>query len=378
MGKIRVEINGLNLNKFLNEVNNKKIPIFNTQRVEYNELVLECSVVNFKELRSLAIKQNLELKKVSESGIAGLLIQNWFRFGLVAGLLVTIIACNLLTSFYWKVNISVDSNNEIIQAQVNEYLTSQNLKVGAKRQYIATRELEKQILKNIEGCASVVVRNNGVELEVVIKEAVQQSTLSDKDIKASHSGVIEEIKLVSGLLLVNVGESVVTDQPLILADKVGDVFMEANGSIVAKVLVSGEAVGSTETKSEKRTGKVIEVSYINLFGKKLYVQGTTEVDAENSFLRYEVEETEVQLTKNNLVPITKYVKTYYEIEESCDIINYDDLIESLKASAYKTARVNLPQGAEELAVTYNIIENGSIYKVVCNIETRLNIAIRGE
>jgi hypothetical protein len=54
----------------------------------------------------------------------------------------------------------------------------------------------------------------------------------------------------------------------------------------------------------------------------------------------------------------------------------EQLIEELSGSAYKIAKDKLPDGAEELSVSYNITEENSLYRVVCLIETRIDIAKR--
>lgn len=378
MGKIRFEIDGLNLDRLINKLEDNNIGIENVEKSDYNKMVLTCKSKNFGKVKEILKALHLEYTIIGGSGLLYFFKKNWFRFGLLIGLIFTIYACFYVTSIYWNVEVVVDTENAQIQEKVVEYLNSQNLKVGAKKQKITTRDIERKILKNINECSLVVVEENGVNIKVFVRQSVERSGVAESDVVASRSGVIEKIDIKSGNLLVNVGEAVVSGQPLIKADKVGDVFLEAKGDIFARCWIAGESVGSVENKAIKRTGRVITVEYITMFGQKLYSSKNTGIDAENTFLKYQTEVTESNLSQNNLLPIKKISINYYEIEEVCDIISHEQLVENLKQQALTNAERLLPQNAENLGVTYKVIEMGSITKVVCNIETVINIAKRGE
>ena len=378
MGKIRFEIDGLNLDRLINKLEDNNICVENVEKSDYNKMILTCKSKDFGKVKDILKVLHLEFNIVGGSGLLYFFKKNWHRFGLLIGLIFTIYACFYVTSIYWSVEVVVDTENAQIQEMVIEYLNSQNLKVGAKKHKLTTRDIERKILKNINECSLVVVEENGVNIKVFVKQAVERNGVADADVVASRSGVIEKIDIKSGNLLVNVGEAVVSGQPLIKADKVGDVFLEAKGDIYARCWITGECVGEIESRSIKRTGRVITVEYITMFGQKLYSSNETEYDAENTFSKYQTEVTEHNLSQNNLLPIKKISINYYEIEEVCDIISREQLVENLKQQALINAEKLLPKNAENLGVAYKVIEMGSITKVVCNIETVINIAKRGE
>ncbi len=378
MGKFRVEITGLNLDRFINALYEKGIYLENVSRVEYDKLILECKTKDFKRVEEVLNLYKLQFAVVGGSGIGYLLKSCWYRFGLLLGVVFTIFVCFFTTQVYWRVEVEVEGGNVEIQHLVEEFLVEENLKIGAKRQNISTRDMERLILKNVKGCSMVVVETEGVNLKVFVKPAVEEGVEKQKDIVAGFSGVIERIDFISGNLLVNVGEAVVSGQPLITSSDIGDVFMEAKGDIFARCWIDGTQVGSNEIKNVKRTGRVVEINFLECFGQRFYSGELTEEDAKNMFSKYETEIKEVKLSQNNLLPIKKFSIYYYEIEESCDIIPDEQLIEGLKAEALKNARAKLPEKAEEIDVTYKVIKMGEMTKVVCNIETVLNITTRRE
>ncbi len=378
MGKFRLKIIGLNLNRLLNILNAKNIEIFDLERISYNDIELSIQSFNLKETKKYIQQNNLRYEILGGSGILYFLRTYWYRFGIVFGLLLSIAGFIIATKYYWSVEVEIDSGNCEVLTQVQTFLTEQGIAVGEPLKEIESRSLERIILENIEDASIVVVKQQGVSLKVFIKEAVKQMNLSEQGIVANFGGVIEEIDLVSGSLIVNIGDAVAKGDVLITSGKVGDVFMEAHGSIIARVQIEGDAVGCLEQVSEIRTGNCTEVVYLEAFGKRFYSSDVTENVAENLYGKYQVEKEEVVLTQNNLLPIKKIVLRYYEIEEKCVTIDYGQLIEQLSASAYNIAKSRLPQGSDELAVSYNTIQEGSLHKVVCSIETRVDIAKRAD
>lgn len=378
MGKIRLKINGLNLNRLLNTLNAKNISIYDLKRNGYDKLELSVDSYNFKETKKHLLANGLDFDMTGGSGLLYILKTYWYRLGLVVGFIFSILAIAVSTNYYWNINIEVDTGNAEITKEVNQFLINQGIVVGGRIKDIQTRTIERAIIETIEDSALVVVTREGVNLNVFIKESTKQVNLSENGIVASFSGVIEQIKLSSGNLLVNIGDAVVEGQTLIQSGKVGDVFMEAHGSIIARVQIDGDSVGGLEKVSIDKTGKVTEVSYIEVLGKKFYLSELNESEAEKQYEHYEVEREEIVLSQNNLLPIKKNVLRYYEIQENCVTIDYEQLIKELSESAYNVAISRLPEGAEVLAVSYKTIQEGTLYKVVCSIETKTDIAKRAE
>lgn len=378
MGKILLKINGLNLNRLLNTLNAKGVFIYDLDRSEYDRATFGVDNANFSVVKE-HIKQNgLNYEIIGGSGLLYFLKTNWYRFGLLLGLIASVVAIYIATSYYWEVRVEVDSGNAEIVAEVNKILEEEGLVVGGQIKKIQTRDIERMMLERVEESALVVVTHEGVKLNIFIKEATKPESLSENGIVASFSGVIEQIDLSSGNLLVNIGDAVTKGELLISSGKVGDVFMEAHGSIIARVLVEGDSVGGLNKITTVRTGNYVEVVYIEAFGKKFYSSEMTEEQAEIQYVDFEVEKSEVALTQNNLLPIKKNVLRYYEISEKCVTISYEQLIEELSANAYTMAESRMPVGAESLSVSYKVVEDGSLYKVVCSIETRIDIAKRDE
>ena len=66
----------------------------------------------------------------------------------------------------------------------------------------------------------------------------------------------------------------------------------------------------------------------------------------------------------------------YEYKHNEVSISNEELIEKLKKQSYKAAKNNLPDGASEQEVMFDIFNIGNVVKVVCNIKTEIQIGIR--
>ena len=162
---------------------------------------------------------------------------------------------------------------------------------------------------------------------------------------------------------------------LIASGAQGDFSAEAIGEIHAKVLISGSAVGSKKTDVVRRSGQMTEVELFEIFSKQIYLNRDKK-DVTSIYKNYEVERQEVFIAYNNCLPIKKVILKVYELTTDEVERDKDIVIEELKDQAYKTAKANLPNGAVEGAVSFDIFEDNGFYKVVCNIETEISIGIR--
>lgn len=378
MGKITLELNGLNLSKLLNELMSENVEFENIERIDYDQMNLTINQRNYKKIVKKTKILGINCEVINESGFHSVLLKLTRKLGIILGIIVVVITSLALSQSCFKINIEIEGkeeNKQVLIQQIQQVLAEQKVGIGENIKNLNTRALEREFLKNVKNVSLAVVERNGVVINIFVKEAIEPDITTNANIIANYGGVIEDIKLKSGNLQVNVGDSVTKGQILITSGNIGDVFSEANGSIIARVLISGDSIGTEERVSYRRSGKVIEVGYVNLFGKDLRSTKTTDDDAKQ-FANFEIEKVETELSQFNIVPIKKIVYRYYELIEEFNKIEYTNLIEELSINAYNVAKSNMPLGAEELSVEYKTIKTEDYVKVICNIETRIDIATR--
>ena len=372
---VELSLVGLNLNRIFNGLVEKGVVFEKIVQQSYNSMVICVSAKQLKIVKDVCLKNNVEVAVLNDKSLKSFFIKIAKRSGFILGVILTVVTMCILSSKLLKINIKIDGSS-IKNEDVLNVIYAENIVIGSAMSDIKVKEIENLIISKLPSSSVVVVNKNGVVLEIYVKEIVLPNELESGDIVAEYDGVIEEIKLVSGSLEVNIGDAVCKGQTLIKETNVGDYYVEARGSVIAKVLISGDAVGSLEQVRAKRSGKFVEYSYLECFGIKKQIGKLSENDAKSTYDNYECEITEKYICKNNLLPIKKIVVRYYEICEEYVILTLEELQDSLKEQSLKIARSYLKDGAEELSITYNVVEETGLFKVVCNIETIIDIACR--
>lgn len=372
MKKIRVE--GYNLDRFLDEILSSGIKPSNLNRLSHNELEIDLSDKDYKKL---VVKKNISCYNISvvSSKPSHPLILNLFkRAGVLIGLAFAGFVIAVATSKIWRIEINVSgAGSEAIKQEVEQILKENGVEVGSTLS-ISYGELQNKLLSRIEESSAVLVKQNGTELLIDISLRVEKSEMEQSDIVAMFDGLITDIDHTSGILTVNIGEGVTKGQVLIASGFVGDYFAEAKGEVRARVLISGEAVGSTVTQKAVRTGEFKVVEGYEILGKTYYFD--FDGNFQNLYQNHEIEKEEVFVSQHIALPIKKVKFKVFEVAEVEELIAEGQLLDDLKNKAYNFAKSSLPTDAEEISVKYDIFNENGFYKVVCNIGTIISIGKR--
>lgn len=370
-----VRVSGFNLNRLIEEISDRGIQVNQIKRESIKELFLEISSKEYKKLIDLKISTCYNINVIEKKSQYPLLEIIVKRFGIILSVIVASYFLVDFSSRIWNIKVDFDKENlAICENDILSYLNEQGVTIGAKLD-ISTRALEKLLLQSVDESSIVVVQREGICLNIFIKTRELKDELSTSDIVAEYDGVIKEIKLSSGILVTNIGEAVVKGQVLIASGLVGDLYNEAVGEVVAKTRIMGDAIGSINSSSYVRSGNVIEVDYLELFGKKFYMNDSLD-EAMLNFAHHEIEVEERLIFNGNLLPIKKCKAKIYELKEEIVTMSNAGLITRLKEQAYQVAIGKLPEGAEQENVSYDVFNDGEYYRVVCNIETTINIGKR--
>lgn len=370
-----VKIIGLNIPRLLKKMELKQINVKAIRKASYNEIEIEISSRDYKKLIDLNKNECYNIVVIKNKPKFAFLSVMFSRVGILIGVIVMACFVYNISNKIWDISVAFDEPiNGVSEESVLKLLNDSGVSVG-KKLTLSARELEKELLKNIDASSMVTVKKNGINLEVFIKAREFKPELSSADIVAEFDGVITEINLVSGILTTNIGEAVTKGQVLISSGTTGDYFAEAIGDVYAKARICGEAIGALETTSVKRTGNKKEITFYELMGKQFGFNESIE-EAVQEYSYYEIEEEYCYLFDCFILPLKKVTLTIYELTETKENSSNAELITNLKQQAYNDAIKALPQGAKEEKVSYDVFNEGGLYKVVCIIESTINIAKR--
>lgn len=164
---------------------------------------------SMKTLQREAAALGIEYKTDRRGGIPCFFERYKYRFGIYVGLLVAVAMLIASRLFVWR--IDVIGNESITTAHVKELLRGQGFFVGAFIPNINTDKIENQILIDSDTVSWISVNLKGNAAEVQIRErqreAKEEST-RPANLVAGKSGVVEEVRILNGLVVANAGRYV--------------------------------------------------------------------------------------------------------------------------------------------------------------------------
>ena len=361
VSKLKIKIEGLNLNKIINEIISRGICI--------EELVIKNRFITFKvndcgiENIDVICRKYHKYYKIIQNSIKKRIIQFFTKsFGF---LLAIIISCSFLYShnkFIFNVNVSYESNLPYDLTEVNRALLDAGIAQGIERKSVNVNDIQNMILTSVHDISGCTVKRNGGSLDIVVFPSVLKGELFGGDIVSKYTGVITEIEVFSGEANVRVGDIV----------KPGDVLIKnnngASGIVKAKVYFSDYILYNENQTVEEFTGREINTSSVLLFNKKLF-----KTVLNNEFTSFKEENCVFWLSKNTFIPVS-FVKTKYKETVLKEVfVSFESQEETLKENL-KNSVMKKVTGGEVLNVVFSVVREDSFVRVDCNCECLVDLA----
>lgn len=303
---MKYELKGYNSNNLIKTLVNKKIKIYNLNFKSKNEFSFEILEKDAKKakkyIKNYKFKQNFTKFK------------NFSNF-LIANLGV-ILACFFGGIFYifssaytWQ--IQVYGTEDLTKQDILNVLKQNNIKTG-KINLISTEEIETILLNNYDKIAQVSVIKQGTAIIINLSEKLVYSNNEYQPLTAKASGIITDIKIITGTTNVRVGDFVNEGDVLVLPFNINKDGTKINvkplAEITAKIFVVGKSELNKTEYALVKTGKTTKtyqykLKKLNLFSGK----------SKNSFALFET----VVYNENisGLVPLCRTVTVFYELKQ---------------------------------------------------------------
>jgi sporulation protein YqfD len=212
----------------------------------------------------------------------------------------------------------------------------------------SNEEIEQIILDNFNEVSMVSVVKKGMTIVINIKEKLlndeHENVGNHSALIAKDDGIITEIELIQGTLLVKVGDFVRAGDELVspyIIDSSGQrISIEPKANIFADVWLAGESVHYNVKNVVERTGNVITERKLIFLDKEIY---TNKVDI--SFEKYEVEVVETYLS-DDLLPVKYQVIHYYETQTHTVEQEFSEVEEVKILEAKNLAKLRMREGEE--------------------------------
>lgn len=348
MREIKICVKGLNIDPLVTKLSKNIKTLKNIERKNYDELNFS---VDKKDLHN--IKKYLKYYDYT-------VFDKWnnIKKKYIASFLTSIIVLPIVFLFaiyssniLWSIKIE---GEKIDQQEIIDMLNSNNIKVGKKIK-LSGKEIEKILLSNdkIAQASCVYI---GTTLMINISPKLVYNPTSFEPIRASFSGVVEQISNVRGELNCRVGDFVKKGDVLILpyiTDKFGNnISVEPKGEILGKVYSSVTITLPREEKILIKSGKTKTYT-------KIYWNKNSNI-SHKPFVFFETKVYNSYIS--SVLPIVRQKIVYFELVES---VKVNDLVaeqENCEQQSKILVEESLPKNTKIVdEKTYSVVANDTLF-----------------
>lgn len=359
-GYVIIKVEGLMLEKLINDAINNNIYLWDIERVDYTTLVARVGLNGFKRLIQSIERFGCRVNVVKEKGLPFFVSRLKNRKMMVVGFIAFFCIIFFLTSFIWTVEVIGEDKN--INDKVIAYLKKYDIKPGIKKSNIDIKMIKDQLIYDINDISYTRAEIIGTKLIIEVKKR----DIKNPDIKsnvpcnivADKKAIIQKVIAKNGKALVKNGDIVKKGQ-ILISGKIEDERLEepllvhSNGEVMGKTNYTNIMKEPIEKIIKEETGKSHVVRELKLGSKSISV-------AEGSIpFKYYVEKVNRNaLIDNSIIslPFELVTHKYCEVTHKSIKQDVDSLKEILRVRGIKDLMDKIPKDAKVVSkhVSYKI------------------------
>ena len=332
---MKIELKGYNIDNLLKTLHNKKIILTNIERLEYNKVSFEILDKDYHKTKryiaNFKVKETLSKFKLLPTFILN-------NLGVVLGCFIGILFGIFASSYTWQIEIYGTeslSSNDIISV-----LSENGIRKG-KINHQTSEEIESVLLNNYDRIAQVSVIRKGTSIIINLSEKLVYLEEEYQAVTAKFSGIIKEIKVITGTTNVKVGDYVNAGDVLVLPFNLNangeKVSVKPLAEIKAEIFVVNKCEMNKTDTVLVRTGRTKTIYKYKFKNKKLF-SGKNK----NSFALFET----VVYNENisDVLPLNRDVYVQYELIKSEIFNDFEKEKQKLIDESIDKAYEKLPVG----------------------------------
>lgn len=347
--KIKLNIQGKNINRFIIRLNTNKIEILKSEQKSKDEMNIIIYEKDYNKVEKLKTIYNID--KLDEYGIIKIKKQlnknKYIIISMIIGYILLIFLCNII----YKIDIIYNDT------QVRNFLRNELKQYGIKektikKNYKQIEQIKQEILNKYKDKIEwLEIETKGTKYIVRVEMRIineQQEQLENRNIIAKKDAIIKKIEAKDGQIMKTVNNYV----------KKGDIIISGN-------IYVGEEIKNTIPAEGKIFGEVwyeTNITYpfayneIKITGnkKKIYAIKIFNKTVELSFKHFKDKQIEEKIiTKNNILPISIVKQEQKEQIIIEQILTTDEALEKAIEKAVEQMKNNLKE--EEYIINYKIL-----------------------
>lgn len=362
-GYVNVEINGMEIERFLNLIIAREINIWNIVSSD-NKVCFCIKPKDTYKLKSIIEKMRKKPTMKDEKFIFNLRIKE--RYGLpfllyayrkrkmfFIGVFIGWLIVYILSGYIW--NISFEGNMKHTDEELYRFLTSVNITEGIKKRNVKGEEIEKLLRNEYFDITWASAEITGTKLIIYVRENTndldeEKYHLDNEagDLKASKSAEIVSVVTRAGTPvvktgdIVNKGDILISEKVLLYRDDLTvltEKFVRADGDVVGKVIYEIDEKIDRKYIRKEYTGRKYDEIISNIGESS--VKARYEI-RKNKFDKYDIVTNYSQMVIGESFYIPVYIekKTYKEYVLADDLYTNEQLRQlASKKLMYKIKKI---------------------------------------
>jgi similar to stage IV sporulation protein len=344
VGYVRVEVRGKNPERLVNLCVSSGFPIWAISRAE-DKIYFFTTLARYKEIRPLARRSRCIPRIVQRIGIPFTIgkIRRRPAFVLVSIIILSIIFW--LSGSIWV--ISVKGNTNTTTDDILRVAAENGLIIGARKSRISTEGLQQAITIELSNISWAYLRFQGTLAVIEVVEKVRPDVPGPGDIVARKDGVVEDVLVLSGVPLVQPGQTVKKGDLLIAGIPSGSI-QGARGNVTARTwyeVLQEVPLGKLEPA---RTGRKIEFKVIRVRSTEFHMLALGKL-----FEWYEIEDYPISSfgKGDTALPVEIFTRVLFEVEWKWAEVSVEEAIELAQARGKRAIEGRLPSSAKLIDFT---------------------------
>ncbi len=261
-GYVVVEVRGKNPERLVNLCLSSGFPVWDFT-VKGQKARFSTTLSKYKQIRPLARRARCLPRIVKRVGFPFFIKKAAKRPFMLWACALLLAAIVFLSGFVWS--IKVQGADQINPDDILRAARQNGLSLGMRRAKIPA-DIDAAIIEQIPELSWVYVHCQGTRAIIEVTEKNRPETVGPGDVVASKDGVVQTVLVLSGVPLVQAGDTVKRGTLLIAGDESGSI-KGARGAVTAHTFYESRVEIPLERLVPKRTGNTFKVSLMRFSGE---------------------------------------------------------------------------------------------------------------
>lgn len=361
-----ITVEGIEIERFLNNLIRNNIHVFNVKRIGSNKIEFSIERQDMRELKNIYRGGNYNIKIKQKTGIPFLIKRIYKQKGMWICAFISLFLLIMTSQFVTDIYIQVPEG--IKKEDIRKELYNAGLKPGVYKKNIDRKSIRDKVMLEFDEVAYVSINVKGTNIFVTVTKKAESLKSNDDsnycNVIAQKNGIIEKVIPRSGKALVDPGKIV----------QKGDVLLNgANTKSVPEVWASTfyevKKSASYEEIEKEKTGNSKKVYTINFYDKSYTIR--RKIDYKN----YNIDNKEYKLSIGNYTfPLNIKVSTFNETKDIKVKKDKEELKKELSKKALKELEYIIPSSARIIKVDHDYKVNKNILEYIVTVTASENIA----